>query len=55
MKKKYTAPEATSIKIEAQQMMAASLPATGNKETDNVFSGKRGWDSDDWSGSTEEE
>ncbi len=58
MKKAYIAPEALSVSLRAEGMMAASLDIkVDGSDTGSVdFSGeKSGWDSDLWSGTSEED
>lgn len=57
MKKKYISPVATVIEFDGEALM---YEATSTEYTDNVFSGRKefesdGWDSSIWSGMEESE
>lgn len=61
MKKAYSAPQTVQINIATENMLALSMgidyknpTETGNDDRVDQWSQKKGWSSDNWSGSGEE-
>lgn len=55
--KKYIKPASTEMELRYEGVVAASINVTydPNKQTDDNFSHRRGWDSADWTTNNEEE
>lgn len=56
MKKTYIKPQAQAVSLftEDALLSLSSVEVNGDKKTDEVFSGGKGWSSDNWSAADED-